>query len=46
MEREAKGGAAMTATLRRLGDKRPKALALPRGGVAAEAEEDLYEVGW
>ena len=36
----------MTATQRRLGDKKPKALALQRGGVAAEAEEELYEAGW
>ncbi len=36
----------MTATQRRAGDEKPKALALPRGGFAAEAEEELYEAGW
>ncbi|MHC5059031.1 MAG: hypothetical protein ACYTKD_30620, partial [Planctomycetota bacterium] len=42
----AKGDGAMTATRRRSGDKRPKALALPRGGFAGRAEEELYEAGW
>ena len=36
----------MTATQRRTGDEKPKALALPRGGFAAKAEEELYEAGW
>ena len=36
----------MTATQRRTGDEKPKALALQRGGFAAEAEEELYEAGW
>ena len=36
----------MTATQRRPGNEKPKALALPRGGFAARAEEELYEAGW
>jgi len=36
----------MTATRRRTGDEKPKALALPRGGFAAKAEDELYEAGW
>ena len=35
----------MTATRRRTGDEKPKALALP-GGFAARAEDELYEAGW
>ena len=40
------GRPAMTVTQRGTGDEKPKALALPRGGFAAEAEEVLYEAGW
>ena len=36
----------MTATRRKTGDEKAKALALPGNGFLGRAEEELYEAGW